>query len=344
MENTSNLLPNRHPTRDFFIADIFDNLPIKNDMASMEYPIFSLSTKPCFETLEYQFANSKISIVPSAKYGLPTIFDKDILLYLGSILMMEINQGYEPSKKIRLSVHDLLIKTNRMTNGISYKQIKNAFDRLASVYIRTNIKTNKIEIDEGFGMLESWRIIKGSKDKDRMIEVEATVSDWFYNSLIGKEVLTIHPDYFRLRKSLERRLYEIARKYCGKQKQWKISLQSLQQKTGSKSPEKKFRLFIRDIVKHNHLPQYEIYFDGKDTVYFMQKVDLEKQLSFEQIDNTLNQIRNDTFRKCQEIARKSRLDYYEIEHQFKRYINTNGIPDCPNGAMVGFFKKKASGQ
>ena len=41
-----------------------------------------------------------------------------------------------------------------------------------------------------------------------MVEVEATVSDWFYNALLGREVLTISRDYFRLRKPLERRLYE----------------------------------------------------------------------------------------------------------------------------------------
>ncbi len=31
------------------------------------------------------------------------------------------------------------------------------------------------------------------------------------------EVLTLPPDYFRLRKPTERRIYEIARKHCGKQ-------------------------------------------------------------------------------------------------------------------------------
>ena len=46
------LLPERHPTRDFFIADIFDNLPVKDDVASMEHPFFTLSTKPDNRVLE----------------------------------------------------------------------------------------------------------------------------------------------------------------------------------------------------------------------------------------------------------------------------------------------------
>ena len=39
------LLPDRHPQKDFFILDISDVVP-KDDMASMEHPLFSLATKP----------------------------------------------------------------------------------------------------------------------------------------------------------------------------------------------------------------------------------------------------------------------------------------------------------
>ena len=47
-ENTkdkSPLLPDRMQQADFFVCDIFDAAP-KGDMASMEHPIFSISTKP----------------------------------------------------------------------------------------------------------------------------------------------------------------------------------------------------------------------------------------------------------------------------------------------------------
>ena len=75
------LLPERHPQRDFFIADIFDSLPFKDDMATMEHPLFSLSTKPDKRALTYTQAGSTIEIQPSY-WGLPTIFDKDVLLYV----------------------------------------------------------------------------------------------------------------------------------------------------------------------------------------------------------------------------------------------------------------------
>ena len=50
-----------------------------------------------------------------------------------------------------------------------------------------------------------------------MIAIEVTLSKWLYNALQAHEVLTVHRDYFRLQKPLERRLYKLARKHCGHQ-------------------------------------------------------------------------------------------------------------------------------
>src|SRR6516165_7230605 len=46
------LLPDRHPIQDFFICDVTDAIP-KDDMGSMEHPIYSLSTKPDLSIREY---------------------------------------------------------------------------------------------------------------------------------------------------------------------------------------------------------------------------------------------------------------------------------------------------
>ena len=115
-----------------------------------------------------------------------------------------------------------------------------------------------------------------------MVEVEATVSDWFYNALIGKEVLTINRDYFRLRKTLERRLYELARKHCGKQPQWEIGLENLKDKCGALSPLKYFRYQIRAIIKTDHLPDYRVVLDDKDKVTFSNRYWAVKQLESRQ--------------------------------------------------------------
>jgi len=93
-----------------------------------------------------------------------------------------------------------------------------AFDRLRGTSITTNIKTNGQEITEGFGIIDNYKIVVDDPQSKRMIELEVTLSEWLYNSVLGKEILSINRDYFRLRKPIDRRIYEIARKHCGKQK------------------------------------------------------------------------------------------------------------------------------
>lgn len=269
------LLPKHHEQSDFFIADIFDNLPFKDDMASMEHPVFSLSTKPDVRSLQYVNGNASVLVVPSS-WGLPTIFDKDVLLYCSSLFMERINRGEKPPRTIRISIHDLLVATNRRTSGESYKLLKKTLMRLAGARIETSIKTGRIAQTKGFGLLESYEYIESSRVKDRLVALEITYSEWLYNALLSKEVLTIHKDYFRLRKSLDRRLYELARKHCGEQEEWKVGLEALHHKSGSRDVLKKFRAAIRKLIESNHLPDYTLSLDDKDMVTFRNRNPVEK--------------------------------------------------------------------
>lgn len=331
------LLPDRHPTRDFFIANIFDSLPFKDDMASMEHPFFSLSTKKDLRDLHYTNGQASITIKPNSD-GLPTIFDKDVLLYCSSLIMNEINQGRPPTKTLRVSTHDLLISTNRMTNGNGYANLKKSLDRLQGVSIKTNIKTNNCEITEAFGIFDSYRIVESSRIKDRMVKLEITVSDWFFNSLIGKEVLTINRDYFRLRKSLERRLYEIARKYCGHNSKWKIGLEKLKLKTGSMSSLRKFRFFIKEQSKFNHLPDYEINLDDKDIITFSQRKSSKQILLFDEMPS----LKPSTLARGADLVQQAETgwDYNNLREQFTEQLINGFKPDNVNGAFINFIKNK----
>src|SRR2546428_11443760 len=85
------LLPDRHPVRDFFIADIVE-WALKDDRHSMEHPFFSLSKNPDHRIRHYEHNGTRVTIAPSA-YGLATIWDKDILIYAVSQLVEAINQS-----------------------------------------------------------------------------------------------------------------------------------------------------------------------------------------------------------------------------------------------------------
>ena len=101
------LLPDRHPKADFFICDVLDGIP-KDDMASMEHPIFSLSTRPDRRILTYEHNDTKVEITPSIK-GLATIHDKDVMIYCISQLIAKMNAGDEVSQTVHLKAYDLLV-------------------------------------------------------------------------------------------------------------------------------------------------------------------------------------------------------------------------------------------
>ena len=200
-KDRSPLLPDRHPTPDFFVCDIFDAVP-KGDMASMEHPIFSLSTKPDQRIRRYENGANYVVIKPSAD-GLATVHDRDVLIYCISQLMGSINEGKQVSQVLRFRAHDLLKATNRMTSGQGYEALKAAFERLAGTRISTNVATGGQEVFDNFGLIERVTIVRETRD-GRMQEVEVKLSDWVFNAIRHNEVLTLHRDYFRLRKPLER--------------------------------------------------------------------------------------------------------------------------------------------
>lgn len=330
-----------HPNRDFFIADIFDNTPFKDDMASMEHPIFVLSKNKDMRNLEYRNGDVSITIKPTTD-GLPTIFDKDVLLYCISLLMQESNAGRVPPKTLRVSSHDLLVATNRQTNDDGYRRLKKALDRLAGVKIKTNIKTGKREQTTVFGMLDAYDVIESSRIKDRMIRLEITLSDWIYNSVLGKEVLTINRDYFRLGKPIERRLYEIARKHCGNQQSWTIGLDKLIVKIGSTDTLRKFRLRLKEIITDNHLPDYALALDDADKVTFSRKDGGKDNPQGVLALDAMPRISAATLDKARRIVADAGTgwDFYAIQEQFTLSLIDGFQPKNANGAFINFVKKK----
>jgi len=268
------LLPARYTNQDFFLCDMFD-YALKDDGASMEAPIFTLSTKPDLSIWHWESkdGNRAVTVTPSV-LGRATQFDKDVLIYVVSQMTEALNRERADAKNrtVRFVVYDYLVSTNKPTGGKEYQRLEAAFERLRGTSIKTDIKTGGQRVKEGFGIIDSWSIIEKSPDDERMIAVEVTFSKWLFNAVQAHEVLTIHRDYFRLRKPLERRLYEIARKHCGQQAMWSIGLKLLQEKCGSKSTLFEFRRAIREIIQADTLPEYRLSLDtDKDQGLFYTK-------------------------------------------------------------------------
>lgn len=263
MPKGGKLQPIKHPQRDLWIPNILDAIP-KDDMKSMEHPMFALVGGD-MRVREYEHRGNRVKLTPSAK-GLATIKDKDVLIYLASQMTEALNRGAEISRTVRLTPHDLLVFTERDTSGWGYKRLVEAFHRLRNTSIETNIKTGNLTIEEGFGWIDDWQIVRYTKT-GKMESVEVTLCKWLWHAISHREVLTISPDYFRLSRPIERRIYELCRKHCGAQKRWPVSMEVLHLKSGSTATLKEFRRLIKDMAEADHLPDYRLrYSEARDQV------------------------------------------------------------------------------
>lgn len=175
-------------------------------------------------------------------------------------------------------------------------------------------------------------------------------------------MLTINREYFRLRKPLERRLYELARKHCGQQAAWAISLAHLRDKCGALSPLKNFRFQIRDIIHPTkeqehavthpspHFPDYQMTLDApSDLVTFRSR----KQLILESLQaydippsplSVREKLSHTTALKGARLVEEAGTgwDYGVLVDQFNEALARGFVPRHLNAAFLGFVRTKVT--
>ena len=338
--NSTSLIPDKYPQKELFICDVADAV-LKDIMPQMEHPFYSLSKKPDTAIKRYEHNGNWLEIIPSVK-GHATIYDKDILIYCISQIMAKIKQGLEISKRVRINSHELLKFTNRGTSGRDYQAFYESILRLAGTKITTNIRAGDEEIQDTFGLVNAASIRKKHGLGGRLLWIEIELSDWVFNAVKAKEVLTLHPDYFRLSKPLEKRVYEIARKHCGQQLSWKIELSNLLKKTGSQSPLKRFKQLVRDLAKNNHLPDYSVNLEGNMITFTNKNYnEMEKWYNPDFANSwELPKLNTNTYEKAKKVA--PRWDIYFLEDEWIRFWYKSGKPKLknPDGAFIEFCRKR----
>ncbi|HEY1757712.1 MAG TPA: replication initiator protein A [Bryobacteraceae bacterium] len=320
-----------------FICDVAD-AALKDLIPQMEHPFFSLSKKPDITIRRYEHNGNWLEIVPSVK-GLATIYDKDILIYCISQIMEKLKRKEPVGPRVRITSYDLLVFTNRGTSGPEYDGLVKAIDRLAGTRITTNILTGDEEQRESFGLIDAAAIRRKHGLDGRLLWVEIKLSGWVFNAIRAEEVLTLHRDYFRLGKPLERRVYELARKHCGRQTTWQISLETLLKKSGSQSSIKRFRQHVKEIALHDHLPDYRLVFDeSADMVIFFNRDGkwVERPLPYD--GETLPPLPEKAYEEGRAAA--PGYDIHGLESEWREYWTSSGKPkfDNPAAAFVGFCR------
>lgn len=307
-------------------------------MSSMEHPVFSLSTKPDMRPRRYERGGNWIEISPS-RYGLATVHDRDVLIYCISQCMAALNEGRKIARTMRFKAYDLLVATNRQTSGRGYDLLKDALRRLQGTQIETNLRQGGKEYFKVFGLIDSAEIVREARD-GRMLDIEITLSDWVFDAIENNHVLTLNRRYFFLRKPLERRLYELARKHCGQQAEWRIGLGTLREKCGSGSSEREFKRLVGKIIdddaRHDYMPDYAFVLEGETIIVRAKKESGRAALPFP--SDTL-WIDPETYHAARQAA--PGWDVHVLEDEWRSWVLDKGITVREGNAhFLSFCKRR----
>lgn len=251
-----------YPNLSLFVSDFISWNP-KSDRHTMEHPFFSLSKRKDTKPRHYESPDgkAKVTVMPTA-YGLPTIWDKDLLIYAATLIREGMNRGTlgEENQAIQIDTWNFLEATVKGDGTQQYKGLLTTLQRLKGCTIETDIKTDDEQTIEAFSLLDSYKVVVKTQT-GKAASVQIKLCDWLYRAVwnASQEMLTINREYFKLEGGIERRLYELARKHCGNQPYWKVSIPILWEKSGSQSELKRFRHeVLKGQVNLGTLPDYRV--------------------------------------------------------------------------------------
>jgi len=248
---------------DLFVAPQLDARSLRDDVDIMSLPFFSIEKTPRMEPIEFERVvgdrRQYIRVSPG-EFGLATIWDNDIILYLRTQIIEALNKNQDVGRRVSFHIHDCLVATGRRTGGREYASFRDALMRLKTTSVLTNISTSDEIADEGFGWIESYRILKDrtASGVEKMTSCEVMVSEWLFGLFVNsRRALAIDSAYFDLQGGLERKLYGILRKHLGNQPRFHIGVDSLKDLCGVKRDLRRFTYDLKKIVEKG-LPGFDL--------------------------------------------------------------------------------------
>jgi len=247
----------------FFTLPDFSDISLRDYQETMQRPFFSLSKRKRMKPIDYVSPDKSVTVHVSANptYGMATIWDADIMIYLASHLNELRERGLNDlSPVIRLQPGDLLKRICWGTSGRAYERLVSALDRLQATTIKTNIRANTKSRETTFSWIDSYTHLVDERTQ-RSLGMEITLSKWFFDGVMDKRnVLAISPLYFEITSGLGKWLYRASRKHAGGNgaEGFTIGFETLHQKSGSESSYPVFKRKLLDLARLNELPDISL--------------------------------------------------------------------------------------
>lgn len=229
---------------------------VRGEHSLMAFPFFALSKGKWTKPLAYKTESVSIEIVATPK-GVATIYDKEVLLYIASLMVAKLEAGVQPAQDFYFTAHDLFRVTGDGGSARSYARLSDALERLQGTQIKTDIEAG----GEGQAGFFSWlsdaqlQYTKTKGGDKRLKAVKVRLCDWLYRAILrDRRVLAYTPSYFTLG-PVERRLYEVARSTCTRGTV-EVDIDELRLQLGYQSSLKHFRFELKRIVDENTIPDF----------------------------------------------------------------------------------------
>jgi len=253
-----------------FTLPDFSDISLRDYQETRQRPFFSLSKNKRNKPIDYVSPDKSVTVHVSAnpEYGMATIWDADIMIYLASHLNELRERGdNDLSPTIRLQPGDLLKRICWGSSGRAYERLVGALDRLQATTIKTNIRANSKTRETTFSWIDSYTHLVDERTQ-RSLGMEITLSKWFFDGVMDKRnVLAISPLYFEITSGLGKWLYRASRKHAGGNgvDGFTIGFETLHQKSGSESSLPSFKIKILELAKANSLPEISLEVLGPET-------------------------------------------------------------------------------
>lgn len=244
--------------RELFAFDSPLTGEVRGERSLVAFPFFALSKTPWRKALSYHHANVSIEVRPSAG-GVATIYDKEIVLYIASLMAEKLDAGEEVTQDFVFTAHDLFTVTGANHSARSYSRLSEALERLQGTQIKTNIEAGG-EGEEGFFSWLSEARLHYARTKTgerRLKAVRVRLCDWLFRAILrDRQVLDYAATYFQLG-PIERRIYEVARASV-EGGPFETDLATFRLQIGYQNPLSNFRLSIKQIAASNAIPDYDL--------------------------------------------------------------------------------------
>jgi hypothetical protein len=127
----------------------------------------------------------------------------------------------------------------------------------------------------------------------------------------------------------------LARKHCGRQPSWQVSIETLLKKTGSASPRRVFRAMVREIIKADKIPDYALNEEPGDIIRITPRAVVIEP-------GTGPRLSTDALQEVRRLLPGE--DVYALEAEWRSWWATSGRPKLRSAdrAFLGWVKKKVT--